>query len=204
MTTNPVAVPTTTDPRTTLLQAVDQVLALVGLVTAADLDRPTPCDEFDVRHLLGHLLGGLGRIAHVAGGGQLHDVPTMVLDVADDAWAGRCAVAAGSLRAAWADDAVLDRVLHPPFGDVPGRGAAMAYVGELTTHAWDLASAIGRRDALDEGLGAVAADVARRFIPDEQRGVIPFGPVVPVADGAAPYDRLVAWVGRDPGWTPPA
>jgi uncharacterized protein (TIGR03086 family) len=196
MTTNP----TFTDPRTTLLEAVDQVTALVGLVAAADLDRPTPCDEYDVRHLLGHLLGGLGRIAHVAGGGHLDDVPTMVLDVADDAWAGRCADAAASLRAAWADDAVLDRVLHPPFGDVPGRGAALAYVSELTTHAWDLASAIGRRDALDDGLAVVAADVARRFIPDVQRGVIPFGPVVPVAADAPPYDRLVAWVGRDPGW----
>ncbi|WP_088281693.1 TIGR03086 family metal-binding protein [Kineosporia sp. A_224] len=203
MTTNP-APAQTTDPRTTLLQAVDQVLALVGLVTPADLDRPTPCDEYDVRHLLGHLLGGLGRVAHVAGGGLLVDVPSMVLDVADDGWVRACDEAAAGLRAAWADDAVLDRVLHPPFGDVPGRGAALAYVSELTTHAWDLASAVGRRDALDEGLAVVAADVARRFIPDAQRGVIPFGPVVPVADDAAPYDRLVAWVGRDPGWTPSA
>lgn len=200
MTTNP----TITDPRTTLLEAADQATALVGLVTAADLDRPTPCAEYDVRHLLGHVLGVLGRVAHVAGGGLPFDVPSIVLDVADDAWTARCADAAVALRAAWADEAVLDRVLHLPFGDVPGRGAALAYVGELTTHAWDLASAIGRRDVLDEDLAVVAADVVRRFIPDAQRGVIPFGPVVPVAADASPYDRLVAWVGRDPGWAPSA
>ncbi|GAA1511493.1 hypothetical protein [Nocardioides humi] len=40
-------------------------------------------------------------------------------------------------------------------------------------------------------------------MPAEPRGgEIPFGPVVPVADDAPAYDRLVAWTGRDPQWQP--
>ena len=191
-----------TDPRADLDLAVDQVLRLVAAVRPADLDRPTPCEEFDVRHLLGHLLGVLGRIAHVGSGGHPFDVPTTVLDVEDDAWAARCEGAAAGMRAVWADDAVLDAVLHLPFGDVPGRGAAMAYTEELTAHAWDLASALGRRDVLDPVLGEVALAAATRFIPDADRGRIPFGPVVAVPAGAGPYERLAGWLGRDPSWTP--
>ena len=193
-----------TDPRPDLDLAVDQVLRLVRVVTAADLGRPTPCDDFDVRNLLGHLLGVLGRVAHVARGGLPFDVPSVVLDVEDDAWTVRCEEAAAGLRAVWADDAVLDRVLHLPFGDHPGRGAAMAYTEELTAHAWDLASALGRRAELDPRIGEVALAAATRFIPDVNRGQIPFGPVVAVADDAGPYERLAGWLGRDPGWTPPA
>ena len=191
-----------TDPRLDLDRAVEQVLGLVRGVTPADLGLPTPCDEYDVRHLLGHLLGVLGRVAHVARGGLPFDVPSIVLDVEDDAWAARCDEAAAVLRAVWADDAVLDRVLHLPFGDVPGRGAALAYTEELSAHAWDLASALGRREVLDAGLGEVALAAATRFIPDVDRGRIPFGPVVAVPDGAGPYERLAGWLGRDPDWTP--
>lgn len=188
------------DPRPMLFAAVDQVLGLVGSVAPEDLDRPTPCEEFDVRALLGHLLGVLGRVAYVAGGGHAFDVPSMVTDVDDADWTARCETAAEGLRTAWADDAVLDRVLHLPFGDVPGRGAATVYVSELTTHAWDLAVATGHRDVLDPKLAEVAFAAASRFIPDENRGQIPFGAVVPVPEDAPAYDRLVGWVGRDPKW----
>ena len=192
-----------TDPRPDLDLAVDQVLRLVRGVTPADLGRPTPCEEYDVRHLLGHLLAVFGRLAHVARGGHPFDVPSMVLDV-DDAWAARSEAAVAGMRAAWADAAVLDRVLHLPFGDVPGHGAATAYTEELTAHAWDLAAALGRRADLDPRLGEVALAAAMRFIPDADRGQIPFRPVVAVADDAGPYERLAGWLGRDPGWTPPA
>lgn len=194
-------IPSPSDPRPVLLRAADQAVAVIDLVQPGDAGRPTPCDEFDVARLVGHLLAVLGRITYVAGGGHAFDVPSMIEGVAPQDWAADATTRRALLGEAWADDAVLDRVLHLPFGDVPGRGAALAYVQELTTHSWDLASALGRRELLDPALGAVAADAARRFVPDAHRGQIPFGAVVPVADDAGPYDRLVAWLGRDPQWT---
>ena len=196
------AAPAATDPRPLLLRAVDQALDVAALVRPGDLDRPTPCTEYDVRQLLGHLLGVLGRVAHVGRGGLPFDVPSVVLDVADDDVPAALSAAAASLREVWADDTVLDRVLHLPFGDVPGRGAAMAYVNELTAHAWDLAATLDRRDVLDDALAAAALGTAQAFIPDDTRGQIPFGPVVAVPDDAPAYDRLVGWLGRDPGFTP--
>jgi uncharacterized protein (TIGR03086 family) len=201
------AVPATTgvtppDPRVALLRAADQAVAVVGLVTPDRLAAPTPCAEYDVRHLTGHLVAVLRRIAYVAGGGHAFDVPSIVLDVPEDRWAAAAAANAAGLRAAWSDDAVLDRVLRLPWGEVPGRGAAMAYVQELTTHAWDLAAALGRPDVLDPRLAELALVAAHRYLPAQPRGgPIPFEAPVEVAADAPPYDRLVAWLGRDPQWS---
>jgi uncharacterized protein (TIGR03086 family) len=179
------------------------VVALVRLVRPEDLDAPTPCAEYDVRHLTGHLVAVLRRIGYVAGGGHAFDVPSIVLDLPDDGWAPAAEANAADLRSAWADDAVLDRVLRLPWGEVPGRGAALAYVQELTTHAWDLATALGRADVLDPALAEVALVAAQRFLPAQPRGgPIPFGPPLPVSADAPAYDRLVAWLGRDPQWSP--
>ena len=41
--------------------------------------------------------------------------------------------------------------------------------------------------------------MVRQYVPAEQRGGhIPFGPVVPVAADALPYDQLAGWQGRRP------
>lgn len=194
------AVPT--DPRQALFRAVDQAVRLVALVTPEHLDAPTPCTEYDVRHLTGHLVAVLRRIAYVAGGGHAFDVPSIVLDLPDDGWSAAAEANAADLRAAWADDAVLDRVLRLPWGEVPGRGAGLAYVQELTTHSWDLATALGRADELDPALAEIALAAATRFVPAQPRGgPIPFGAPVPIGNDAPAYDRLVAWLGRDPQWS---
>jgi uncharacterized protein (TIGR03086 family) len=190
------------DPRELLFAAADQAVALVGLVTPDRLAAPTPCDEYDVRHLTGHLVAVLRRIGYVAGGGHAFDVPSIVLDLPDDGWRPAARANAEDLRAAWADDAVLDRVLRLPWGEVPGRGAALAYVQELTTHSWDLATALGRADVLNPALAEVALAAATRFVPAQPRGgPIPFEAPVEIADDAPVYDRLVAWLGRDPRWS---
>jgi uncharacterized protein (TIGR03086 family) len=198
--TSPTSTQTINDPRTVMFAAADQVAALSGLVTPADLDRPTPCAEYDVRLLLCHLLGVLSRMAHVASGSHWSEVPSMVTDVADDALHSELVRRAQTVRTAWTDDDVLDRTLTLPFGTLPGRGGAVAYVSELTTHAWDLASAIGRTDLLDDALGEAGYAAASQFIPDAARGQIPFGAVVEVPAEASPYARLAGWLGRDPGF----
>lgn len=189
----------TDDSRPHMFRAADQAVALISAVTPAEAALPTPCSEYDVSALAGHLLGVLGRVEHVARGGLPFDVPSSV-SVPFESWAAEARERTRRVRDAWAADDVLDTVLHLPFGDVPGRGAALAYTEELTAHAWDLATALGRAASLDQELGAVALAAARAFIPDAKRGEIPFGPVVRVAEDAPVYDRLAAWLGRDPAW----
>ncbi|MFC5142891.1 TIGR03086 family metal-binding protein [Actinomycetospora rhizophila] len=190
---------TAPDPRPLLTRALDQIGELVATTPPAALERPTPCAGWDVRTLLDHLVGVHRRIAHVGAGGHFGDVPSAPA-VAPGTHVAELAAARADIERVWVhDEAVLDRVLTVPWGTMPGRFVGFGYVQELTVHAWDLGAATGRTAGLDDELALAVEDTARRVLPAEPRGGdIPFGPPVAVAADAAPYERLVGWLGRDP------
>ncbi len=193
----------TPDPRPLFTRALDQAGTLIAEVTPTDLDRPTPCSEYDVRRLLGHLVAVERRVTHISRGGQPYDVTSLVTDVPDDGWARAWQESRGTLDEAMAEDGVLDRTFAHPAGQFPGRQAVFAYVSEVAVHGWDLASSLGRRDELDQSIAAASLRPVRQFLPAEPRGGrVPFAPVVQVAADAPAYDQLVAWMGRDPHWAP--
>src|SRR5215207_9639280 len=97
------------DPRPLFHRAADQAQRLIAGTTPDQLNGPTPCAEYDVRSLLGHMVTGFRRIAHVAAGGNALDIPTVTQDVEPSGWAQAVADARAKLDAVWADDAVLDR-----------------------------------------------------------------------------------------------
>lgn len=187
----------TTDPRPYLGAVLDQTGTTLRGVRPDQFDLPTPCAEFDARLLTAHLLGVLGRIAHVGAGGAPFDVPSIVEGVADPiaAWD----LARVRLEKVWSDDAVLDRSVQVPWGTVPGRMAVLGYIQELLTHTWDLAVATGQRDQLDDELAARTLEFARERVPAANRGgPIPFAPVIEVAPDSGAYEQLAGWLGRDP------
>lgn len=193
----------TPDPRPHFTRALDQAGRLVHAVTPDDLDRPTPCSDFTVRQLLGHLVAVERRVGHIARGGQPADVSSLVTDVADEDWAQAWDTARVDLDEQLAPDAVLDRTFAHPAGSFPARQAIFAYVSEVAVHAWDLARAIGSPAPLDDELAVASLGAVATFLPAEPRGGhIPFGPVVEVGEEATAYERLVAWLGRDPHWAP--
>ncbi|MDD7938255.1 TIGR03086 family metal-binding protein [Actinomycetospora lutea] len=190
---------TAPDPRPLLTRALDQIGELVAGTAPDALERPTPCADWDVRTLLDHLVGVHRRIAHVGAGGHFADI-TSTPEVARGTHDAEIAAARVDIDRVWVhDEAVLDRVLTVPWGTMPGRLVGFGYVQELTVHAWDLAAATGRTEGLDDELALAVEETAHRVLPAEPRGGdIPFGPPVAVAADAAPHERLVAWLGRDP------
>ncbi|MFV0458255.1 MAG: TIGR03086 family metal-binding protein [Actinomycetales bacterium] len=197
--------PTTTpqaDPRDLLFGAAEQVRRLTTQTRPDQWAAPTPCAEFDVLGLGQHLVGVLYRVAHVADGSDAFGVPSVRDDVPAERIVAELEAGLAAARDAWSDDAVLTRTLNLPFGQMPGAGAAVMYVNELSTHAWDLAMAIGAREELDDRFAEIAEPIARQYIPDGPREQIPFGPAQEVAAQAPAYERLAAWTGRDPNWTP--
>jgi uncharacterized protein (TIGR03086 family) len=186
-----------TDPRPMLARTLDQTQRMIDTIGPDDLDLPTPCPEYDVRTLLGHLMTVGGRINLALTGGNPLDLPTVTTGVED--FAGGWKERRTTLDATLADDAVLTQICKLPWGTLPGAAAISAFTGELTTHSWDLAKATDRTGLLDDTLAAHCLPLVRQFIPAEPRGGhVPFGPVVPVADDASPYDQFVAWQGRKP------
>ncbi|MBZ5735447.1 TIGR03086 family protein [Nocardioides sp. TRM66260-LWL] len=196
------ATPSIPDLRPALLDALAHAEPLV-LLAAGDLpglDRPTPCDEYDLRTLLGHLLTVVERIRVVTAGGHFSEVPQVTV-VPDDERADAWHAAVARLR-----DALplvdLARPVTAPFGTLPAGAVLISYVGEVAVHTWDLAAAVDRRDLLDAAVAAPLLAAAMQRLPAQGRAQMPFGDVVPVADDAGAFDRLVGWFGRRPDWRP--
>ncbi|WP_369200293.1 TIGR03086 family metal-binding protein [Streptomyces sp. PU-14G] len=194
--------PQTPDPRPVYAAAAEQLLRLISTVEPGELDRPTPCEEYDVRALLGHVVSGARRIATVPEGGTGlgEDVPEWVEEVPAARWAELYDEGRARMNAAWSNDAVMDAVVTVPWGTMPGRVAMAGSVMETVTHTWDLARALGRDDELDEGPARFALAAAQRALPADGREKTPFGEARQVPEDAGVYAQLAAWLGRDPEW----
>jgi uncharacterized protein (TIGR03086 family) len=182
-----------TDPRPLYRTALTWTHGLMA--GARDLDAPTPCAEFDVRDLLGHLVAGVERARVIGEGGDPRSVPVVLRGLPDPA----AAYAEGTARtlAVWSDDALLDRQLTVPWGAVPGRGAVWGYLNETLVHGWDLAVATGQDPEADPDLAGAVLAVVPRFLPAEPRGgPVPFAPAVTPRPDAGPTERLANWSGR--------
>jgi uncharacterized protein (TIGR03086 family) len=191
-----------TDPRPLFARAVETAVACVTAVRPDQLDAPTPCTDYDVRHLLGHLVAVLDRVAAVGRGEDPFSVPLVVEGLPDDGWPAAAATAAERAADVWADDTVLERIMRLPFGTLPGAAALASYVGEVTTHTWDLAVATAQSPGWNPDVLTVALAAVQSKLPTAERGAgIPFADAVPVTDGAPLVDQLVGWQGRDPHWS---
>jgi uncharacterized protein (TIGR03086 family) len=209
------------DPRAFFARAVATAGATIAGVRPDQFDLPTPCGEYDVRHLVGHLVAVLQRVAVVGAGGSPFDVPQEVI-VDDGDVAGAWTTAAHRVQEVWTPDEVLDAMITVPWAQLPGRIVMAIYTSEVTTHTWDLAVATGQSPAWHEPAVAVALEAMRIGLPAEGRRAAveaaletmdpttraevaaegaPFGEVVEVPDGAPLIEQLVAWTGRDPHWS---
>lgn len=187
----------------TLMASLDRALAGVGQliagVEAHQWSAPTPCAGWDVHALVDHLASGNLNFAAL-----VRDEPRP--DRGPDQPAGDPVAAyrsaAATMRAAFAEPGVLERIYQSPIGPVPGFVLVHLRISELLVHGWDIAKATGQSTGLDPELGQAALAWARENLPPQLRGEegsgLPFGPEVPVPDSAPLDDRLAAFFGRDP------
>lgn len=187
-----------TDPRPLYRDALAWVTALMGEVRPDQLTNPTPCDEFDVATLMGHLVATVDRARVIGEGGDPATVPLVATAVGVDGdWSAAYRAAGERMWAVWEDDALLAATVTAPWGRVPGHAAIWGYLNETLVHGWDLAAATGQPAEADPALAESALAVARRAIPESPRGGhVPFGAVVEPAEEAGPTERLANWSGR--------
>jgi uncharacterized protein (TIGR03086 family) len=205
--------PTPLDVRAVFMRAVDTGTEVIAGVGPDQLDRPTPCEQYNVRDLLGHLVIVLGRVAGIGRGEDPMAMPFVPPTVADDGWGTAWRAAAHEVQAAWADDDALARTVVLPWHQGPGAEILAGYVNEITVHQWDLATATGQSPDWDPTVVQVAFDAIREILPAEGRAErfaaivqhmpaefrdkpAPFAPAVTAPTGAPLIDQLVAWNGR--------
>jgi uncharacterized protein (TIGR03086 family) len=111
--------------------------------------------------------------------------------------------AAEGAAEAWGGDSRLSSTFTMPWGEeYTGSTVVDMYLAELTAHAWDLARATGQLDRLPPSLAGPALDGAQAMLKPDWRDMVqpgpPFGAEVPPPPGADDWERLAAFMGRDP------
>jgi uncharacterized protein (TIGR03086 family) len=166
-----------------LSRALDQAGDALAEVRADDLDRPTPCPDWTVRQLAGHLSAAPGNFLAM---GRGEDVDwSAVPDRGPHDWTDTFRSTADDLIHHWHEQ-----------GDEQAPMADMQSA-EIAVHTWDLLRGIGRSLPLDPEVAERALAFLERNLTDDNRRPV-FGPPVEVDADAPPYDRLAAFAGRDP------
>jgi uncharacterized protein (TIGR03086 family) len=183
-----------------------QLKAVLNGVTDDQLAGPTPCPEYTVRNLVGHLLGLATAFTDAASKAdspmQRFDPNAGGLPEPTEDWRDAIPAQLDDLVAAWHEPEAWQGMTMAGGAQLPGAIAGKVAINELIVHGWDLAKSTGQPYTCDPA----SAQAALEFLsmaaqaPPEQRG--PFGPVVDVPSGAQLLDQLIGLSGRDPNWAP--
>jgi uncharacterized protein (TIGR03086 family) len=161
----------------------------LGKVAGASekLDAPTPCDDWDVRGLLNHMLDTQRYfVASAKGEDVALPSPTPPDLLGTDPVADFEQARDETLRT-FGEAGIVEKT---------GPALGIAFSDQLL-HGWDLAKATGQDTTMPAGLPELAYDMIHGRFTDEQRKGT-FKPEVPVGRDASAQDRLLSYTGRDP------
>jgi uncharacterized protein (TIGR03086 family) len=184
--------------------AVQASVQVVSAASAADLTRPTPCPAWTLADLLAHMTAQHHGFAAAAAGDGADLVRWQTGAPAADPVA-EYAAAAAHVLAAFGAPGALDRDFTLPEISPQLRFPAEQAIGfhfvDYVVHGWDVARTLGLRYDLEPALLAAALRIARSVPdgPNRRRPGASFAPRVAVSVGSQ-LDRIVALLGRCPGW----
>lgn len=183
----------------TLERAFADARAILANIKPEQLSAPTPCQSWQVRDVINHVIG----VSFFAADAMNMGTATSPSDA--DFSSGDMLASyddgIGQAVAAFGAPGAQEKVITLPFGTLPGS----VFMGIATTdafvHGWDLARATGQSTDIDPELAAQLLEGARMFVQPAFRGEdgeAPFGPEQPASADASMADQLAAFLGRRP------
>ena len=152
------------------------------------LEADTPCDAWDVRQLMNHMLETQQYFVRSARGEKAsppssEEPPTLMGDdpVRD-------------FERARAE--TMETFGEPGVIEKTGPAIGIATADQLL-HGWDLAKATGQDATMPDDLAEMAYETVHGRFTDEQRKGV-FKPEVAIAENASAQDKLLAYTGRNP------
>ena len=173
-----------------LFEQLDRSISEFGtrlrLVRAEHWTLATPCDEWDVRALVNHVVGGATRYTMLLHGATAEEVvATVALDHLGEDPVGSFERQVQEVTHAFGAPGALSRTVHHPAGDLSGQALLELRITEFAVHAWDLSRAIGADEQIDHSL------------VNEMWGRLSVAGT-PLEDGESQLARLLHLTGRHP------
>jgi uncharacterized protein (TIGR03086 family) len=187
-------------------EAARASVRVVCLAGPEDLARMTPCAGWTLGDLVAHMTAQHDGFA-AAAAGEGADLARWQPGEPGADPVGEYEAAAGRVLAAFAADGVLDRPFTLPEISPELRFPATEAIGfhfiDYVVHGWDVGRSLGLDHyELEPALLDAALPIARA-VPDgglRAQGLVPFAPAVPVTGEVNVLGRIVALLGRRPGW----
>ena len=165
-------------------RALHELAETVALIEPDQWDRPTPCQDWNVRELLEHLVAVNRKYEQIPAGQPwlpgLKDV-----DLGQDA-ARTYRETIRPFLNAWQQPGVLEQLTLTQGGrQVPAELPLRAHLREIVVHGWDLAVAVGRPAPFDESVVQACLESVR-LTPEIRPDGVGYADAVPVADDVSP------------------
>ena len=178
------------DPISQLDEVMPLLKGMVAKLDADQLDSQTPCENFDVRGVLEHMIGGATMFAAAFRG----EAPPAAPPSGDPLVLFPKAL--DDLLASMKAPGALDKTIAAPFGEVPGEVFARFVALDGVVHGWDIATATGQAYDPPAAIVADAEGFAREALGDDMRDGDTFKVATEVPADATPIEKLVAFTGR--------
>lgn len=182
-----------------LSAVLDHLATVADGVTENQRRLRTPCSQFDVAALTGHIVGWLENFAggFASPDGQCPEATVDGVEVPRDEAGPRIRSAAEAIA-----NGATDRDLAISGQGMPGDMALSMILAEYIVHGWDLARATGQEWAPSDSAVTASHEFLKGMVTPDSRGQGGwFGEEIEVSDDAPALDRLLAFTGRDPHWS---
>lgn len=173
-------------------RALDAVGDLISTVQPEQWSAPTPCTDWTVSRLVDHLIG-MNRVFAALLAEEAP--PQRSADHIEDDPVGAYRDSAATLRAAFDQPGVLDRIFQGPLGAATGGERLQIRLYDLLAHGWDLGQATGSPLEIPDALADQSLAFARTQVTEQARRGR-FGPAQIAPRQASALERLVAFLGR--------
>lgn len=180
-------------------EATKEANSCVTRVQPSQLSDPTPCSEWNLRDLIGHMVYELAWVPAMLAGKTITEVGEayegdLLGDDPVGAWSRALAQALGAV-----DNAKLTHTVHLSYGDYSAEHYIREAASDMLIHGWDVGQALEYSLIFNKP----AAQTVYDFVlprAAEFRGSGLFGDVVPTKEGDSLQTKLLAFYGRHEGW----
>jgi uncharacterized protein (TIGR03086 family) len=151
------------------------------------LDAETPCEGWDVRQLLNHMLETQQYFVRSARGEAASPPAATPPEIISTDPVADFRRARAETLSNFGQDGMIEKT---------GPSLGIAFSDQLL-HGWDIATATGQDSTMPEGLADAAYELIHGQFTEEQRKGV-FKPEIDVGADASAQERLLAYTGRNP------
>ena len=185
-------------------RAVRRSVELVDTVTASDLTRPTPCGDWTLAELIGHLTAQHRGFA-AAARGEGADLTHWSVPEPGPGAVEAYRVAADEVVAAFAAIGPDTPFTLPEITtrmSFPARRAIGFHLIDYVVHSWDLARSLDVPVDLDDDLVQAALPIAVAVPngPERREAGSAFAPALDLPPASSTLDEILLRLGRSPDW----